>query len=247
MLKPVRRITRNAIKAFFHLLGADVIRIKNSPRETLAGLRQRPFRTVIDCGANAGQFARYVSEFFPEASLFCFEPLAEPYAILSAWAATQKGRVRCFQVALGDRDGEAVMHHHVEHSPSSSLLATTDHEVALFPQTAQQSEVVVPVTTLDTVLAEYLDGMEPDILLKLDVQGYEDRVLRGAARLLGKVQACLLEVSVDPLYRGQASFKDLVLLLDAAGLQYAGNLDQSYGEDGRVMWLDALFVRYRFV
>jgi FkbM family methyltransferase len=244
MFDPVRRVARNAAKSFFHLLGADIVRLKNSPRVTLAGLRQRPFRTVIDCGANAGQFARYVSSFFPEASLFCFEPLAEPYATLSAWAATQEGRVRCFQVALGDREGEAVMHHHLGHSPSSSLLATTDHELALFPQTARQSEVVVPVTTLDTALAEFMDGMALDILLKLDVQGYEDRVLRGAARLLGKVQACLLEVSVDPLYRGQASFKDLVMLLDASGLEYAGNLDQAYGEDGRVMWLDALFVRH---
>lgn len=244
MLELLRRITRNTVKTFFHLLSADVIRLRNSPRETLLGLRHRHIRTVIDCGANAGQFARYVSGFFPEAFLFCFEPLAEPYAKLSAWAATQEGRVRCFQVALGDQEGEAVMRHHLEHSPSSSLLATTGHEVALFPETARQSEVVVPVTTLDTILTDFMDGMAQDILLKLDVQGYEDRVLRGATRLLGKVQACLLEVSVDPLYQGQASFKDLVMLLDASGLEYAGNLDQAYGEDGRVMWLDALFVRH---
>ncbi|HWP00116.1 MAG TPA: FkbM family methyltransferase [Methylococcus sp.] len=245
MFDPLRRVARTTLKSLFHKLGADIVRLKNNPQETLVGLRHRPIRTVIDCGANQGQFGRYISRLFPEAALYCFEPLNEPYAALSAWAATQKGRVRCFNVALGDREGEAVMHHHLEHSPSSSLLAATDHEVALFPQTARQSEVVVSVTTLDTVLADFMDGMAQDILLKLDVQGYEDRVLRGATRLLGKVQACLLEVSVDPLYRGQASFKDLLMLLDASGLEYAGNLDQAYGEDGRVMWLDALFVRCR--
>jgi hypothetical protein len=129
------------------------------------------------------------------------------------------------------------------HTPSSSLLSTTQHEESLFPETRAQSNVNVPVTTLDRALSKLATAMEPQILLKLDVQGYEERVLRGAADLLSKVQACLLEVCVDPLYVGQATFKELVVLLGHHGLEYAGNLYQRYGQDGRVMWLDALFVR----
>lgn len=146
-------------------------------------------------------------------------------------------------MALGDVEGIAVMHHHVDHSPSSSLLSTTEHEMALFPQTARQSEVTVPVMTLDAALEEDFDKLDAGILIKLDVQGYEDRVLRGAAKLLDRAQSCLLEVDVDPLYEAQAAFKDLVMLLDQHGFRYAGNLDQSCAEDGRIMWLDALFLR----
>ena len=137
------------------------------------------------------------------------------------------------------------MHHHTEHSPSSSLLATTTHKESLFPQTQAQSDVPVVVSTLDETLAGVLPRMAPEILLKLDVQGYEDRVLRGSTRLLPSVHACLLEIGVDPLYVAQAAFKDVVVLLDRFGLTYAGNMEQYRAEDGRVMWLDALFLRHR--
>jgi FkbM family methyltransferase len=202
-----------------------------------------PIHTVIDCGANEGQFARYISRFFPEAAVYCFEPLEQPFRVLSAWAATQGGRVTCFRAALGDQPGEALMHHHVSHTPSSSLLSTTQHEEALFPQTRAQSNVSVSVTTLDAALSKPGTPLKSQILLKLDVQGYEEHVLRGAADLLTKVQACMLEVCVDHLYVGQATFKDLVSLLSDRGLEYAGNLNQWYGNDGRVIWLDALFIR----
>jgi FkbM family methyltransferase len=231
------------VKALCHSFGFDVVRLRDASDKSLAGLRQRPIHTVIDCGANEGQFARDISRSFPGAALYCFEPLPQPFEALSAWAATRGGRVRCFQVALGEQNGEALMHSHIEHSPSSSLLATTEYERVAFPQTRAQAEVRVPVTTLDDALGESLHEMEPQILLKLDVQGYEDRVLRGATRILPRVDACMLEVDVDPLYVAQAAFKDIVTLLDQFGLTYAGNVEQVLGPDGRVMWLDALFLR----
>lgn len=234
---------KKKIEKTFHTLGYDIVRHKNIPKYTLLGMTARRIRTVIDCGANEGQFAHYISGFFPGAALYCFEPLEGPFQTLLAWAATQNGRVQCFNVALGEQEGTAIMHNHMEHSPSSSLLPTTGHAVKLLPQTVRQLEVVVPLTTLDTALRDVLDGMAPEILLKLDVQGYEDRVLRGAELILEKVHACLLEVCVDPLYDKQANFKELVSLLDRHGVRYAGNLDQSYAEDGRVMWFDALFLR----
>lgn len=208
-----------------------------------ARLQRFPINTVIDCGANEGQFARDISRAFPAASLYCFEPLTQPFGALSRWAETQRGRVRCFRVALGEQTGEALMHFHTQHSQSSSLLATTEHKETLFPQTRDQSEVPVQVTTLDVVLADALADMQPAILLKLDVQGYEERVLRGATSVLPRVQACVLEIGIDPLYVEQAAFKDVVTFLDRFGFAYAGNIDQSLGTDGRVMWLDALFVR----
>jgi FkbM family methyltransferase len=238
-----RLTARTAVKGLCHLFGFDVVRLRDASENPLAGLRQRPINTVIDCGANEGQFAREISRFFPAAALYCFEPLPQPFEILSAWAAAEGSRVKCFRVALGEQIGEALMHSHTEHSPSSSLLSTTEHEELTFPQTRAQADVAVPVTTLDEALADVLHEMKPQILLKLDVQGYEDRVLRGATRILPRVHACLLEVGVDPLYVAQAAFKDIVTLLDQFGLTYAGNVEQVLGLDGRVMWLDALFLR----
>ncbi len=234
---------RTLIKRGANAVGIDLIPIKNSPRRTLLGLSRMSFGSVIDVGANEGQFARQISEFFPDARIYCFEPLEQPFQMLSAWAKKQEGRIRCFQTALGDSAGEGEMHLHEQHTPSSSLLEATDTCHRLYPQTQVERMTRVQVSTLDTALEEALESMPREILLKLDVQGFEDRVLRGGMRMLSQCQAVLLEVCLDPLYTGQANFHELVQLLYDSKFRYAGNLDQAYGQDGRVIFLDAVFVK----
>ena len=101
----------------------------------------------------------------------------------------------------------------------------------------------IRISTLDRALGSTLDHLPRELLLKLDVQGFEDRVLRGAERVLAQCKAVVLEVSLDPLYEGQADFLGLAHLLHNAGFRYAGNLDQAYGDDGCVVYLDAVFIR----
>lgn len=134
------------------------------------------------------------------------------------------------------------MHHHHGHTPSSSLLSTA-HCHQLYPQTSSESISKVRLTTLDKALQSYLPNMLSNILLKLDVQGFEDRVLRGSKNVLDVCSACVLEVSIDPLYEGQADFFELARSIKESGFRYGGNLDQVYGEDGRVIYLDAVFLR----
>jgi len=234
---------KSTIRSGVNRLGFDVVRVHRSPKHTLLGLSRLNIGTVIDVGANKGQFARMIVEFFPRAEIYCFEPLDEPFGQLSAWAQTQNGRVHCLQLALGDQEGEVEMHLHEQHTPSSSLLASTTTIQRLFPQTQAERMTRIRLSTLDRALEDTLGPMPREILLKLDVQGFEDRVLRGAGRMLALCRAVILEVSLDPLYEGQADFHGLVQRLHVAGFRYAGNLDQTYGEDGRVMFLDAVFVR----
>ncbi len=59
------------VKTVFRQLGLDIRRLRNEPTETLLGLNKRPVRTVVDVGANRGQFAQYISNFFPEAAIYC--------------------------------------------------------------------------------------------------------------------------------------------------------------------------------
>ena len=234
---------KNTIRRGINRLGFDVIRLKRSPKRTLLGLAGHHIASIIDVGANKGQFARMISDFFPRAELYCFEPLADPYRELSAWAQTQNGRVQCFQLALGMQEEEAEMHLHEWHTPSSSLLASTDNCHQLYPQTQTERMTPVSISTLDGALKDALDNMQPGILLKLDVQGFEDRVLQGGSLVLSKCRAVLLEVCLEPLYEEQADFLDLAQLMYDAGFRYAGNFDQAYGDDGRVVFMDAVFMR----
>lgn len=234
---------RQAMRKGANLMGLDVMRLRQSPGRTMLGLANRNIRTVIDVGANTGQFARMASEFFPRAELYCFEPLDDPFSQLSSWAGTQRGRVRTFQMALGEAAGEAEMYLHEEHTPSSSLLTTTAECHELYPQTVAKRLTSVRLSTLDDALGSELATMSKDILLKLDTQGYEDRVLLGGAKILAEASACLLEVCIEPLYDDQADFLELTRLLHVGGFHYAGNFEQTYAHDGRVIFLDSVFLK----
>jgi len=238
----IKENLKRLIKTGFNQLGFDLVKRKNSPRRTILGLRNRPIRTVIDVGANTGQFSKGISSFFPEAKIYCFEPLPGPFSELSAWAKSQDGRVVPFNLAIGEEEGEVEMFLHENHTPSSSLLATTQLNEQYYSFMKKQKRVCVRQVTLDFAVEEMCAEPSSEILIKLDVQGYEDRVIAGGARIFSKASACILEVGLDKLYEGQAEFRELITMLDDFGYRYAGNLDQVYGEDGHCIFLDAVFI-----
>lgn len=228
------------VRRCFNVLGCDIRRRKNVPTLTWLGLPSRSIKTIVDVGANSGQFARRAFKVFPEATFHCYEPLPAPYAELENWMKTHSN-MEAHPVALGEAPGSARFFRHVDHSPSSSLLPTTVEAKTLFPPTTRQQTVDVVVSTLDK---EFPSALASQVLLKLDVQGYEDRVLRGGRKFLKQVDVVITEYySVASFYEQQAEFTDICQELAASGLVYAGNLDQVYAGNGEVLFLDAVFIR----
>ncbi|MEK7834023.1 MAG: FkbM family methyltransferase [Acidobacteriota bacterium] len=185
-----------------------------------------------------------ISQFFQQAKLYCFEPLAEPFAELRQWALgakAQSGRVKVFNLALGAEEGEAKMFRHVDHSASSSLLATTEVCNQLYPQTRAQDAVKVKLTTLDAALSG--QNLQPEILVKLDTQGYERQVIQGATNTLKQACAVIVEINLFKLYDQQPSFIELAVMLNELGFRYAGNLEQTCSPTGEVVYVDAVFLK----
>lgn len=234
-------IPKTAFKKISNSIGLEISLKRKSPLFSLLGLRNAPIKTVIDIGANRGQFAKYISHIFPSAKIFCFEPLPGPYAELGKWAKNQKGRVSTINAALGQKNGEIKMILHEDHSPSSSILQTTELSEILFPQTKNQREIQVQQRRLDDIFLE--NELERDVLIKMDVQGYEDRVIIGGNSVFSLGYACITEISLDMLYQGQATFFNLCNQLFDLGYIYRGNIEQGYGSDGHCISLDALFVK----
>lgn len=235
---------KQLVKKAINNMGFDIVRMPKSPKNSLLGLRNLPIRSIIDIGANKGQFARMISNLFPEARIYSFEPLSEPFKQLKEWADYQNGRATVFNVALSDKEGEGKIFSHLEHSPSSSFLKATETCKRFYPFTKKQATTIVKLTTLDKAIAGMSKPPTPDILIKVDVQGYEDRVIIGGAETFREAKACILEVCLDKLYEHQAAFKDILFLLDELGYHYAGNLDQGYADNGHVIFIDAVFVKY---
>jgi len=174
---------------------------------------RRDFRTVIDVGANRGQFALYSRVRFPDATIYCFEPLRAPREKLERLFADDS-RVTVFAVAAGAHSGE-VMINVSRQNDSSSLLPAADLQAQRFPGTEMVGTEEIAITTLD-VASEGLELTSP-VLLKLDVQGFELEALRGAAKLLEQVDAVLCECSFVSFYEGQPLFPDIAEFLEQRG------------------------------
>jgi len=232
-----------AVRRSANALGVEIQYLSKVPHHNALGLRSMGIRTVIDVGANTGQFARYIRSVLPEAKVICFEPLPGPFEELKTWAMDQKGRVTPLNIALGEKEGMVEMFCHTDHSPSSSLLHSTPVSHSYYPFTEREIPVPVRLSTCDRALAESGIAIESEVLIKLDVQGYEDRVIKGALQTLRSAKACLTEIDFDTLYDGQCTFRDVWKLLDDLGYRYAGNFDQTCAADGHVIFADALFLK----
>ncbi len=240
----IRTLASRIAKGAFHRAGLDAQWLANSPRHNALGMRNMGIRTVIDIGANTGQFARYIRSILPDATILCFEPLSGPFAELRSWADREgSGRIHAFNLALGEHAGTAKMFEHVDHSPSSSILPSTAISHTLYPQTRHHESVAIQIDSLDEFLKRSEITLVPEVLIKLDVQGYEDRVIRGGLSTFAAARVCISEIDFDSLYDGQCSFRDVWMLLDQSGFQFCGNLDQTYGPDGHVAFSDSVFVR----
>jgi hypothetical protein len=118
---------------------------------------------------------------------------------------------------------------------------STLHQTA-FPWSAKNERLTVQLETLDHCIGDR--DLPGKVFLKIDVQGYDDRVLKGASHLLKRIDYVLVEVSFRPLYEGQAKFHDIYDILRTEGFSYAGNMEQLLSpQDGSVLQADALFVR----
>lgn len=207
----------------------------------LLGLSQLPIKTVLDIGANEGQFARKITKIFPEAYIYAFEPLAIPFQQLSRLAHQQPKKITAFNLALGDSIKPIEIYSHLYFNPSSSILRTTELCETVYPMVKKQEKIVIEQSTLDHAIADI--SLDDQILIKLDVQGYEDRVIKGGMETFKKSTACIVEISLDQLYEGQAQFREIFNLLDQLGYTYAGNLDQVLGKHGHVRYFNAVFVK----
>jgi FkbM family methyltransferase len=207
-------------------------------RGALAGRR---FATVVDIGANRGQFSLLCAGLYPAARIFAFEPLPRPYAVLARVTAGDP-RIAIHQAAIGPWAGATRMHV-MRPDDSSSLLAPTERQKAVFPAVGENGTTMVEVAPLDAFVDR--SDLAPPALLKLDVQGFELEALKGCAGLLDRFLAVYLECSFEPLYAGQALADEVLAHLFDHGFGLAGVYNAVGDGRGRAVQADFLCLSRR--
>lgn len=167
---------------------------------------------VVDVGANEGQFARNLRQRGYKGQIWSFEPISSVFDSLQSYAQADK-QWQTSRTAVGAEPGEATINVS-RHTVFSSIKNLTDAATAFDPNSGIERVEVVPVATLDNLLAS---SPATSVFLKVDTQGFEREVLQGATRTLARVAGMQLELPVEIFYHGTWTFIEALTYLDALG------------------------------
>ena len=204
--------------------------------EHIAAIKRLHPKTLIDVGANKGQFSLVARYMFPEIEIHAFEPLDRERKLLASIISQP---IKIYATALGEAAGQATFFV-TSRADSSSLLKPGAGQQAAYG-VALSSTITVPVARLDDLVD--VTKLPRPILMKADVQGGELSVLKGAKELLSAVDAIYCEASFVPLYELQPLAHELIGYLATEGLFLKGAYNQSTTTQFGPTQADLLFDR----
>jgi len=240
----LRIFTRS--RSWLRLRGYEVVQ---APSGTVLGMHLwRVFahygiNAVVDVGARRGEYGLWLRRNGYEGWIFSFEPVGKSFAALSR-RAEQDERWLVHRVALGRESGSADINV-TEKTVFSSFLTPTSYASETFgSEPTVTATETVDMRTLDGVIDELLAHVtNPHVFLKLDTQGWDLEVLRGAPRSLASIAALQTEVAAQPIYEGMPSMRESLDYLEKSGFDVSGffpvNLDSSL----RAVEFDCVAVR----
>jgi FkbM family methyltransferase len=187
-------------------------------------------KTLVDVGANIGQTAKTYRALFPQAEIWSFEPF--PATFESLRRALTDSRFHPQPIALSDEIGTTQL----------NLGAVTITNSMLRRETDTGSSIEIKTDTLDHFCSVH--GISNIDILKVDVEGAEDRVFRGAQELFarGAVRAVFVEVYFKPVYYGMPLFWDLNSILSKQGFNLYGLYSLMPTHSGALSFGNALYL-----
>lgn len=200
---------------------------------------------VLDVGANFGQFGDFVRQKLGfRGTIHSFEPVNQ-FARLLKEKTRRDQAWTIHQTALGSRTGHAEIN--VTESPGlSSLLVPSSEAVKdLWDRSAVLERQRVTIDTLDNFV-DSLGGLPGPAFLKIDTQGYDLEVLKGAEITLQTVRALQLEVSVRPIYEGMPDFRGVLDYLISRGFALSAMFPVNQDQSQRLIEFDCVLVNERY-
>jgi FkbM family methyltransferase len=226
-------------------LGYDLTprkKARNPNAQLVAVLKRHRIDTVLDVGANTGQYGQRLRDWGYDGRIVSFEPLASAHEKLKTRSAPDRAWQVAPRMAIGDRDGEIDIQVSAE-SDMSSILPQSDLLQQISPTSAVQATERVPIRRLDSVASDYVTA-EHSVFLKIDTQGFEPQVLDGSEALLPRLVGTQLEMSLLPIYEGEQDYRTMIQRLEAGGfglhLVLPGYFERKLG---RMLEIDGVFVR----
>jgi len=233
------------IKSIFRRLGFDIkqYNIASSDSAQLkAMLDIHKINLVFDVGANIGQFGKTIRDNGFQGRIISFEPLSSAYRQLLKISHNDALWEVAPRAAIGNENGSIEINISFN-SQSSSILGILDNHLNAAPKSQFIGNEIVPIYRLDTLGMKYLT-VDSILFLKVDTQGYEDRVLKGSFGILDRIKGFQLELSLVHLYEGQLLFDELIEQIKELGFEL-WSISPVFVDPitGRLLQVDATFFR----
>ena len=229
-------------KILWHF-GYDICRTtpKNNPLVRRKKFLERyDVNVVLDIGANAGRFARETrTQCGYTEKIISFEPLSSAFHDLVMNAKGDEKWIT-YNCALGDVDEEQEINI-AGNSDSSSLLEMLPAHIEAAPKSTYVGKERIKVCRLDSLFNE-LCQEEDRIYMKIDTQGFEMNVLRGAEKVLPSIDTIQMEMSLVPLYNGQVLFNEMCSYMGRLGYHLI-SLENGFSDtaSGQLLQVDGIF------
>jgi len=233
------------IKKIISITGFQVRRIQKYPTTDLER-RFKLFETfginkIIDVGANVGQYALLVKELGFSGQIISFEPLSSAFSTLKE-VSDKHNNWQAHNYALGNENTETVINIS-ENSFSSSILNMLSQHLKSAPASTFIDTEKIQIRTLDSIF-DTLHTASDKILLKIDTQGFEKKVLEGAGNSLHKITGIQLEMSIVPLYKSELILEEMITYLKNSGFTLYSLENGFYDQkNGQLLQVDGLFFR----
>lgn len=233
------------IKSLLRKIGIDIRKniVSRSDAARLLKLFQHySVDSILDIGANVGQYARYLRAIGYRGKITCFEPLESAHLKLQNFARHDRNIVIAPRMALGDHEGEIIINVS-ENSLSSSILPMLETHTQIAPGSSYVSSEVVRLGRLDALDSSYLSDSK-GVFLKIDAQGYESQVIEGATGVLPQIKGIQLEMSLVPLYAGEPLYREMINKIESLGYTLH-DINPSFADSktGRTYQVDGIFFR----
>ena len=190
----------------------------------------------FDVGANIGQTSKKINQYFPNASIYAFEPIKKTFDQLVANTQTITN-ARVYHTAMGAEMGELVIYKR----PDSEWNSLVKELNELAKNEGAVAEIV-KVNTVDLFLKE--QQLKKIDILKSDTEGFEIHVLEGAKQALQDQLIDMLYIEIGFVKGDQqhTHWMDVVNYLEQYGYSFCGLFELSYGFDLKPYYGNALFM-----
>ena len=188
-------------------------------------------KTIIDVGSNKGQFLLLSKYFYPNSFAYSFEPQKKPLEIQKKII---KKNILFFNFGLGAKKQKKIFY--ITNREDSSSVLKPKQNLSSDYQILKKN--IIKIDRLDKILQKF--KLKNKVLLKIDVQGYELSVLKGALNILKFIDYIIIEVSFIKIYKSQTNKKALIDFLNKKNFRLKKIINHTHKND-KILQADCLF------